>query len=159
MPIYAYKCSECGHDLEAIQKMSDKLLTDCPNCGKPGLVKQVTAAGVQLKGSGWYVTDFRDGGTGKKKDGVKTDEKAKTEQTDSEASAKGDVKADTKTEKTESGGGAAADSQGSKAETKTDSSRSRSLTLPLSQPLPPRPHPRRDRNQAAPQAGRVDAVC
>ena len=97
MPIYAYKCSECGHELEAIQKMSDKLMTDCPNCGKPALVKQVTAAGFQLKGSGWYVTDFRDGGSGKKKDGVKADEKAKTEQaSDSSAATQGDAKAESK---------------------------------------------------------------
>ena len=95
MPIYAYKCAECGHELDVIQKVSDTPLTDCPNCGKPALVKQVTAAGFQLKGSGWYVTDFRDRGSGKKKDAVKADEKAKTEQsTDSKAEAKADTKVD-----------------------------------------------------------------
>lgn len=62
MPIYAYRCAECGHAHDALQKMSDGPLTDCPACGKPALVKQVTAAGFQLKGSGWYVTDFRNGG-------------------------------------------------------------------------------------------------
>ncbi|MGE4336446.1 MAG: FmdB family zinc ribbon protein [Pigmentiphaga sp.] len=61
MPIYAYRCAECGHDHDALQKMSDAPLTDCPACGKASLVKQVTAAGFQLKGSGWYVTDFRNG--------------------------------------------------------------------------------------------------
>lgn len=61
MPIYAYRCAECGHDHDALQKMSDAPLTDCPACGKAALVKQVTAAGFQLKGSGWYVTDFRNG--------------------------------------------------------------------------------------------------
>jgi putative FmdB family regulatory protein len=65
MPIYAYKCESCGHRKDVLQKMSDPLLTDCPACGAPTFVKQVTAAGFQLKGSGWYVTDFRDGG-GKK---------------------------------------------------------------------------------------------
>ena len=75
MPIYAYKCAECGHSMEVIQKVSDALLTDCPNCGKPALVKQVTAAGFQLKGAGWYVTDFRD--SGKKKQAGKPDEKVK----------------------------------------------------------------------------------
>ncbi|WP_397474507.1 FmdB family zinc ribbon protein [Pusillimonas sp.] len=62
MPIYAYKCSDCGHAQDVLQKMSDPILTDCPQCGKSTYVKQVTAAGFQLKGSGWYVTDFRDGG-------------------------------------------------------------------------------------------------
>ncbi|HLU18774.1 MAG TPA: FmdB family zinc ribbon protein [Pusillimonas sp.] len=62
MPIYAYKCSDCGHAQDVLQKMSDPILTDCPECGKSTYVKQVTAAGFQLKGSGWYVTDFRDGG-------------------------------------------------------------------------------------------------
>ena len=61
MPIYAYKCESCGHAKDFLQKMSDPPLTDCPACGKSALVKQVTAAGFQLKGSGWYVTDFRGG--------------------------------------------------------------------------------------------------
>ena len=62
MPIYAYKCTSCGATKDALQKMSDPPLTVCPACGKPTLQKQVTAAAFQLKGSGWYVTDFRDGG-------------------------------------------------------------------------------------------------
>ena len=64
-PIYAYKCSACGFAKDALQKMSDAPLTVCPACGASAFEKQVTAAGFQLKGSGWYVTDFRDGG-GKK---------------------------------------------------------------------------------------------
>ncbi|MFM6992434.1 MAG: FmdB family zinc ribbon protein [Rhodoferax sp.] len=59
MPIYAYKCDACGFAKDVLQKMSDDALTDCPGCGKPEFKKQVTAAGFQLKGSGWYVTDFR----------------------------------------------------------------------------------------------------
>lgn len=62
MPIYAYKCSACQHEKDVLQKMSDPVLVDCPACGQPTFVKQVTAAGFQLKGSGWYVTDFRDNG-------------------------------------------------------------------------------------------------
>jgi putative FmdB family regulatory protein len=62
MPIYAYKCSACGFAKDVLQKMSDPLLTDCPSCLQATFSKQVTAAGFQLKGSGWYVTDFRDGG-------------------------------------------------------------------------------------------------
>lgn len=69
MPIYEYRCSACGHELEALQKLSDAPLTDCPSCGKPQLRKQVSAAGFQLKGSGWYVTDFRNSGAGKDKPG------------------------------------------------------------------------------------------
>ena len=64
MPIYEYKCSHCGHQLEAMQKISDDPLLLCPNCDKNGLKKQVTAPSFRLKGSGWYETDFK---TGKKK--------------------------------------------------------------------------------------------
>ena len=63
MPIYAYKCGSCGHAKDVLQKMSDAPLTQCPACGAEAFSKQVTAAGFQLKGSGWYVTDFR-GGSG-----------------------------------------------------------------------------------------------
>lgn len=62
MPIYAYKCSACGHAQDVLQKMSDDPLSVCPACQGATYSKQVTAAGFQLKGSGWYVTDFRDGG-------------------------------------------------------------------------------------------------
>jgi len=63
MPIYAYKCGSCGHAKDVLQKMSDAPLTECPACGAATFSKQLTAAGFQLKGSGWYVTDFR-GGSG-----------------------------------------------------------------------------------------------
>ena len=61
MPIYAYKCASCGHAKDVLQKISDDPLTQCPACGADQFSKQVTAAGFQLKGSGWYVTDFRGG--------------------------------------------------------------------------------------------------
>ena len=61
MPIYAYKCESCGYAKDVLQKMSDAPLTDCPECGAASFKKQLTAAGFQLKGSGWYVTDFRGG--------------------------------------------------------------------------------------------------
>lgn len=64
MPIYAYKCSSCGHAKDVLQKISDAPLTVCPACGAEAFSKQVTAAGFQLKGSGWYVTDFRGGNSG-----------------------------------------------------------------------------------------------
>lgn len=64
MPIYAYKCGSCGHAKDVLQKISDAPLTVCPACGAEAFSKQVTAAGFQLKGSGWYVTDFRGGNSG-----------------------------------------------------------------------------------------------
>jgi putative FmdB family regulatory protein len=64
MPIYAYRCEECGFAKDVLQKISDEPLTDCPTCGKSSFKKQITAAGFQLKGSGWYVTDFRGGNAG-----------------------------------------------------------------------------------------------
>ncbi|MEY4764049.1 MAG: hypothetical protein RI907_722 [Pseudomonadota bacterium] len=64
MPIYAYRCEACGHAKDVLQKMSDPVLTTCPACGAEAFQKQLTAAGFQLKGSGWYVTDFRGGSGG-----------------------------------------------------------------------------------------------
>jgi putative FmdB family regulatory protein len=64
MPIYAYKCDSCGHAKDVLQKMSDDPLTQCPSCGAPTFNKQLTAAGFQLKGSGWYATDFKGGASG-----------------------------------------------------------------------------------------------
>ncbi len=89
MPIYAYKCSSCGFAKDALQKMSDAPLTVCPNCGASTFEKQVTAAGFQLKGSGWYVTDFRDGG-GKKATESKPSEGASGEKAAEPAGAKSD---------------------------------------------------------------------
>ena len=90
MPIYAYKCESCGHSKDVLQKMSDAPLTVCPNCGAPEFKKQVTAAGFQLKGSGWYVTDFKNG-AGKSVPAPASDSKS-----DGDASAKpADKSADT----------------------------------------------------------------
>ena len=86
MPIYAYKCAACGHEQEVLQKMSDAPLTDCAQCGRPSLTKQVTAAGFQLKGTGWYATDFRNKDSGKP------------------AESKADSKADSKTESSSDSG-------------------------------------------------------
>jgi putative FmdB family regulatory protein len=63
MPIYAYKCGSCGFAKDHLQKISDPALTECPQCGKPSFSKQLSAPGFQLKGSGWYATDFKSGGT------------------------------------------------------------------------------------------------
>lgn len=73
MPIYEYRCDDCGHELEVIQKMSDDPLTDCPACEGTGLRKLVSAGAFQLKGSGWYATDFKD--SGRKKPEAKSESK------------------------------------------------------------------------------------
>lgn len=62
MPIYEYQCQSCGHEYEALQKLSDAPLKDCPACNKPDLAKKISAAGFRLKGGGWYETDFKSGG-------------------------------------------------------------------------------------------------
>jgi putative FmdB family regulatory protein len=62
MPIYEYRCNSCGHQKEILQRMSDAPLSKCPQCGKRAFKKMVTAAGFQLKGTGWYATDFKNGG-------------------------------------------------------------------------------------------------
>ncbi len=130
MPIYAYKCESCGHAKDVLQKMSDAPLTDCPACGAASFKKQLTAAGFQLKGSGWYATDFKGGGaapapagdqsdsgsgiTGESKAGESKGSDAKGgdsksgAKTDAKTDAKSDVKTDAKT--------------GAKAETKTPTS-------------------------------------
>jgi|SRR5882672_9609703 len=108
MPIYAYRCESCGHAKDVLQKVSDPLLTTCPACHAETFKKQLTAAGFQLKGSGWYVTDFRNGNAnpkaepvagapivpkadGSASDGAKTDapktDAAKTESTTAPASS------------------------------------------------------------------------
>ena len=61
MPIYEYQCESCGHSLEALQRLSDPVLVDCPACNKPDLKKHISAAGFRLKGGGWYETDFKSG--------------------------------------------------------------------------------------------------
>jgi len=90
MPIYGYRCAECGEEHEALQKVSEPPLTICPACGKPALQKQLSAAGFQLKGSGWYATDF--------KAPAKKPAEKKTEKTESKTDTKTETKSDTKTD-------------------------------------------------------------
>ena len=89
MPIYAYRCATCGHAQDLLQKMSDPVLTVCPACGAATYVKQVTAAGFQLKGSGWYVTDFREGSKAPKPDGADAsgDKAGKSDKADANSTA------------------------------------------------------------------------
>jgi putative FmdB family regulatory protein len=124
MPIYAYRCSTCGHARDVLQKMSDPLLTVCPECGASTFVKQVTAAGFQLKGSGWYVTDFR----GDKPGGAAA---AKTDKSDVGGA--------------EGGKSEAAPSEGSKTESPASpaagSSKGESASAPAAAPAPATPAP------------------
>jgi putative FmdB family regulatory protein len=106
MPIYEYRCGTCGFQKELLQKLSDAPLRDCPECGKPSMSKMVTAAGFQLKGSGWYVTDFKSGA----KPPTQADDKSATKADDKPA-----AKADDKPAST-SGDKPAADAPAKKAE-------------------------------------------
>ena len=87
MPIYEYRCGACGHQEEFLQKVSEPQLTECPVCHKPTFQKLVSAAGFQLKGSGWYATDFKN-----------KPSKPAEKKTDAKADAKPDAKTDGKTE-------------------------------------------------------------
>lgn len=95
MPIYEYRCAACGFQKEYLQRMGDALLTDCPECGTVSLRKMVTAAGFQLKGSGWYATDFKNGSQTKSesqgKSAAKTEDKTAAKSGDKSA-AKSDDK-------------------------------------------------------------------
>ncbi len=122
MPFYEYRCGACGHELEVLQKMSAEPLVDCPSCSKATLIKLVSAAGFQLKGSGWYVTDFRDGDKSKKdkSDSQSKDDKTADSGTTTKADKSGDgAAADKKTDtkstespKSDSKSGASSDSTG-----------------------------------------------
>ncbi len=104
MPIYEYRCTVCGHELETIQKMSDDPIVECPACGKPALQKLISAAGFRLKGSGWYETDFK---AGNRKNVVESD---------SHKGAKSGAKEGGKGDKGDKGGA----KEGGKAESKRD---------------------------------------
>ena len=117
MPIYASKCDACGHAKDVLQKMSDAPLTDCPACGASAFKKQLTAAGFQLKGSGWYATDFKGGATPaptSDKSGGGSDSGSSDSKSDVKTDAKSDTKTDTKTDT----------SAASKSETKSSDSAS-----------------------------------
>ena len=97
MPIYEYRCSACGHELEALQKITDAPLVACPSCRADKLTKLISAAGFQLKGSGWYATDFRNGSKPAAKTAAKTDGGESTG--DSKAADKpAETKSETKSE-------------------------------------------------------------
>jgi putative FmdB family regulatory protein len=95
MPIYEYRCEECGHQEDHLQKISEAPLTVCPACNKPSYKKQLSAAGFQLKGSGWYATDFKT--AGKKPVEKKADSKSEST-TETKTDAKTETKAEPKSE-------------------------------------------------------------
>jgi putative FmdB family regulatory protein len=106
MPIYEYKCSSCGHKKEVLQKLSDMPLRECPACGKSTMTKLISAAGFQLKGSGWYATDFKHGATPQAKATDKAEVKADDKpaaKSDDKSAAKADAKpaAETASKKTD----------------------------------------------------------
>jgi len=103
MPIYEYRCAACGHQEDHLQKLADAPLTRCPACGKKKYEKQLSAAGFQLKGSGWYATDFKGG---KAPEAAKPEAKAETKsepksetKTESKTESKTETKTETKPEK------------------------------------------------------------
>ncbi len=106
MPIYEYRCSACGHKLESLQKLTDAPLVTCPSCGKPTLTKLLSAAGFQLKGSGWYATDFKGSGSkpadkaadtpsgSKDGDGKAAESKSEAKATEAKVETKSEAKSD-----------------------------------------------------------------
>ena len=133
MPIYAYKCASCGHAKDVLQKMSEAPLTQCPACGEPTFLKQVTAAGFQLKGSGWYATDFKSqpkaasgsGANGDAGDSKGSESSGDAAKSDGNSSTKSDDKLASKSE--------------GKSESKSDG---KSASAPAASPAPaPAPKP------------------
>lgn len=118
MPIYEYRCQECGHELEKLQRMSDDPLTDCPACGKAQLKRLVSAAGFRLKGGGWYETDFKQGNqrnlagadsdSGKSEGGKKGESAGGGGKSDKASSGDTAKKSETKTSSSDTGKAASA---------------------------------------------------
>jgi len=102
MPIYEYRCEDCGHEFDVLQKVSDDPLTDCPECGRPSLKKLISAAGFRLKGTGWYETDFKRGGGKRNLHGEGGTGKADKEKSEKKDSSKESKAGDTKTTSTSS---------------------------------------------------------
>jgi putative FmdB family regulatory protein len=98
MPIYEYRCSSCGHQQEFLQKLSEAPHTVCTACGKPTFTKMLTAAGFQLKGSGWYATDFRNKGTAPAKSTEASGETKSEAKSEGKSEAKAEAKTEAKTE-------------------------------------------------------------
>ena len=134
MPIYAYKCSSCGHAADVLQKMSADALTDCPSCGQSSYAKQVTAPSFQLKGSGWYVTDFK----GEKKPAAATDAKTESAVDKSDTAAKENTKESTK-ENTKISTNESTKESPAKSATESSSTAAASTSIPTPTSAPAKP--------------------
>jgi len=123
MPIYEYRCTACGAELEKLQKISDPPLVECPECGKDALVKLISASSFRLKGSGWYETDFK---TGKKKNGAADADAGGDSAPESAKAATSEASNDAAKDVPKAGGkDAAADNKGAAVESKSDTSKSK----------------------------------
>ena len=94
MPIYEYRCGACGQEHEVLQKVSEPPLKKCPACGKPKLQKLISAAGFQLKGSGWYATDFKGGAKKKPEEKKPEEKKSETDKKESKTETKPETKSE-----------------------------------------------------------------
>jgi putative FmdB family regulatory protein len=112
MPIYEYRCSKCGFQQDVLQRLNEAPLTKCPECGKRTFKKQVTAAGFQLKGTGWYATDFKNSG-GAKKPGDKPAEASGKDASGKDSAAKESSAKESTTKESKSESGSAASAAGS----------------------------------------------
>ncbi len=100
MPTYTYRCEQCSHKFDVVQRMTENSLVDCPDCQAPSLVKEIQPVGFALKGTGWYVTDFRDKGKAKPAEGVenKSENKPEAKPAEAKVEVKTETKVETKTE-------------------------------------------------------------
>lgn len=129
VPIYEYRCQDCSHELEALQKISDPKLTTCPACGKEALTKLVSASAFVLKGSGWYATDFKDqpkAAKGNGKDESKSDDTAKSDSGEAKSGKAGEKPGETSGKKsTDKPGDKATDKSDKKSQSKSEKSDSK----------------------------------
>jgi putative FmdB family regulatory protein len=125
MPIYEYRCESCGHQQEFLQKVSDATLTVCTKCGKPTFTKMVTAAGFQLKGSGWYATDFKNSGAKPASKASSASSGSDRPATETKGDSQGDSKSDAKSD--------------SKSDSKGESKSETAKATPAAAPAPPKP--------------------
>jgi putative FmdB family regulatory protein len=131
MPIYEYECQKCGHYLEALQKIADKPLRECPECGKHSLKRLVSAPMFRLSGSGWYETDFKSDQERKRNLAGDRDESKSEGKEEAKAEAKTDAKSDVKAEVTKT------DTKSDKPATVSRSTRSRPVSSKPSRPARP----------------------
>ena len=124
MPIYEYACTECGHEMEALQKISDAPLLACPECGKDTLKKQISKVAFRLKGTGWYETDFKNQKTGDGKDSTKTGAKSDGKSGNKESKSDGSQSSSSSVSSSSSDSSSSGSGTSSSASTEKKSSKS-----------------------------------